>query len=297
MEAPAALTGDPARSLKPCILCGAVRVKRLYMQAHFPVVKCRGCGLVFADEHFKDEDLASFYTGDYYERAYVCHPKEIDSKVAADYVRAFELVSKLEEGGRLLDFGSARGTFLGELLKRGYGDRWDFKGIDINPDEIAMGIAAGNPVECGSVDGRHPPGASFDVVTAFSVLEHLQDPVAALKDLARILKPGGEFLAIVPSGNCLIIHLALLASRLPGRKVRAFTDNVFHEEHLTYFTRESFGRLCRMAGLEPVRWFYTPSYLEIHPPGFLIALGAYSLRFASWLLRRQTMLGVLARKV
>jgi SAM-dependent methyltransferase len=296
VQAPTDLGRDPKQSLKPCILCGGTAVKRLYMQAHFPVVKCVPCGLTFADEHFKQEDLDSFYSGDYYQRAYVCHPPEIDSKVAADYVKAFRRVAKDGTSGRLLDFGSARGTFLGELKARAVVPGWDLEGIDINADEIAMGLAVGNPVRCGSVDESNPPEGSYDAVTAFSVLEHLQDPIGIMKNLSRILKVGGHLVAIVPSGSCLILDLALLSSRLLGKRAQGFCDNVFHEEHLYYFTRKTMTEALRRAGLEPTQWFYTPSYLEIHPPNPLIALPAYGLRLTSWLMRKQTMLGVVAQK-
>jgi SAM-dependent methyltransferase len=266
------------------------------MQAHFPVVRCLDCGLVYADEHFKQRDLVTFYSGDYYARAYVCHPPEIDSKIAADYVRAFDHVDRALGGGRILDFGSARGTFLAELRNRGYEDRWALEGIDINPDEVRMGVESGLPIREGALkDAPYAPG-TFDAITAFSVIEHLQRPDAELEALARFLRPGGELLIIVPSGNCLILKMAILGSRLLGRRVQGFTDNVFHEEHLYYFTRPTMTQALRAAGLEPRVWFHTPSYLETHPPGVLIKIGAYGLRVASWALRQQTMLGVVARK-
>ena len=291
VRAPEDLARDPKVVLKPCVLCGARLARRLYMQAHFPVLRCE-CGLVYADEHFEDADLARFYSGDYYQRAYVCHPPEIDAKIADDYVRAFDPIDRELQGGRLLDFGSARGTFLRELRSRGYGERWSLEGLDINPDEAAMGVAAGLEIHCGTLSSSGLAPESFDVVTAYSVLEHLQDPLAEVRGIARLLRPGGRLLAIVPAGDCLIIALALLASRIAPRRSRHFTDNVFHEEHLYYFTRQTMTRLLAAAGFSVRRFFAQPSYLETHPPSAGIAIGAYGLRLASFLSRRQTRLGV-----
>jgi hypothetical protein len=81
-----------------------------------------------------------------------------------------------------------------------------------------------------------------------------------------------------------------------GHRARGFTDNVFHEEHLYYFTPTTIGRALTDVGFEVREIFYTPSYLETHPPGPLVAIGAYGLRLASWVFRRQTMLGVVARR-
>jgi SAM-dependent methyltransferase len=297
VRAPEALKADPDATLKACALCGARDGRRIYQQAHFPVVKCRGCGLVYADEHFTNEDLAGFYSGDYYARAYVCHPKEIDRKIASDYADAFERTNASRAtSAKLLDFGSARGTFLGELRRRGYDVDVDALGVDINADEIAMGLAAGLPVRHVDVLSNPLPESSVDVVTAFSVIEHMQDPLGTLAALARVLKPGGELLLTVPAGDCLIIESAVLASKIAGDAARSYTDNVFHEEHLYYFTAKTMARAFEAAGLRPKLFYGAPSYLETHPPSAAIAVAAYALRFASWLLRRQTMLVAIAEK-
>lgn len=296
IQVPSVFQADASVVIKPCALCGRRKGRRLYMQAHFPVVVCGGCGLVYADEHFREQDLLSFYSGDYYQRAYVCHPREIDRKIADEYVRAFNLVDTRLRGGRLLDFGSARGTFLGELGDRGFGSRWRLEGLDLNADEVGMGRAQGREIHCGTLAEAGLERGAYDAVTAFSVLEHLQDPIGDLRRLAELLRPGGRLLALVPSGQCLIIRLAVLLARVLGKRVRRFTDNVFHEEHLYYFTPPTMRRALSMAGLETELVFFHPSYLETHPTGPLVAAGAWTLRFASWALRMQTMLGVLARK-
>lgn len=296
MEAPRELAQDDGQALKPCALCGGRAAKRLYMQAHFPVVRCRNCRLVYADEHFKDADLAAFYSGDYYTRAYVCHPKEIDKKIADGYVAAFERMARDLPGRELLDFGSARGTFLAELRRRGHGKRWNLRGVDINADEVNMGLAAGLPLHAGDLASARIADGSLDAITAFSVVEHLQDPVAVLKDLGTKLRPSGRMLVHVPSGECLIIQAALLAARFGGRSARAFTDSVFHEEHLYYFTPRTLTRAFELAGLRAVQFGFEPSYLETHPPTALVAMAAWTMRGAAFLVRRQTMLYGIAER-
>ena len=296
VEAPAILREDSSVVIKPCALCGRQGGRRLYMQAHFPVVRCGTCGLVYADEHFRDEDLREFYTGDYYQRAYVCHPAEIDRKITEEYCRAFGRVDRLAGGGRLLDFGCARGTFLEEAARRGFAERWRLEGIDINPDEVRMGHERGVSIFCGNLEQAAWPADSFDAITAFSVLEHLQDPIGVMRQLASVLRPGGLLLAVVPAGGCLIVNLAILLARMLGDRVRGFTDNVFPEEHLYYFTEQTMARALELSGFEPVSFFHEPSYLETHPPSPLVAVAAYGLRLCSFVTRRQTMLGVVARR-
>lgn len=287
---------DREFALKACALCGARDARRIYMQAYFPVVRCRSCGLLYADEHFSEVDLEGFYSGDYYNRAYVLDPKDIDQKLARDYARLFERIASGRNGGKLLDFGSARGSFLAELIARGQVENWDLLGIDINPDEIRMGEEAGLPVVCSELFTAGFQDAEFDVITAFSVIEHMQDPMGTLKELARVLKPGGDLVVIIPNGNCLIIRLAIFAGLLSRKTFQSFTDKVFHEEHFYYFTRKTFTNICYDAGLIPQAIFGAPSYLEVHPTSPWVAVGAYAVRLASFILRRQTMLVAIARK-
>ena len=88
-----------------------------------------------------------------------------------------------------------------------------------------------------------------------------------------------------------VARAAILASRLLGKTVSGFTENVFHEEHLYYFTRHTLERALKETGFEVRRFFFQPSYLETHPTGPLVAVGVAGLRFLSWVTRRQTMLG------
>jgi 2-polyprenyl-3-methyl-5-hydroxy-6-metoxy-1,4-benzoquinol methylase len=282
--------------LKACVLCGARDARRVYMQAYFPVVRCKSCGLLYADEHFSEVDLEGFYSGNYYERAYVLHPKEIDQKLARDYAQLIERVISGRKEGKLLDFGSARGSFLAELIVRGHAENWDLLGIDINPDEIRLGEEAGLPVMCSELFAAEFEDETFDVVTAFSVIEHMQDPMGTLKELARVLKPGGNLVVIVPNGDCLLVRLAIIAGQLSRRLFRSFTDKVFHEEHFYYFTKKTFASMCYDVGLIPQAIFGAPSYLEVHPTSPWVALGAYGVRFASFILRRQTMLVAIVSK-
>ena len=159
-----------------------------------------------------------------------------------------------------------------------------------------MGTEEGLDLTCATMESAGYEPESFDAITSLSVMEHLQDPMGVLRQIHTALKPGGELLIIVPHGDSLIIDMAVVASRVLGKRVAGFTDNVFHEEHLYYFNRKTMARALRETGFEPRRFFFQPSYLETHPTGPLVALGVLGLRFGSWVLRRQTMLGVIAKR-
>lgn len=78
------------------------------------------------------------------------------------------------------DFAQYQGNQDGVLQ-----ETWDYTALDYVCDITAI------PVEAGR----------FDAVICTEVMEHLPDPVAALKELVRVLKPGGCLLITVPLGS------------------------------------------------------------------------------------------------
>lgn len=66
------------------------------------------------------------------------------------------------------------------------------------------------------------PDASFDVVFADNVLEHLENPALVFKEVARVLKPGGTFLAKTPNKR----HYMPLLARLTPYKFHQFVNRL-----------------------------------------------------------------------
>jgi 2-polyprenyl-3-methyl-5-hydroxy-6-metoxy-1,4-benzoquinol methylase len=105
------------------------------------------------------------------------------------------LLPLLRPGLDLLDVGCGPGTITVDLATRVAPGR--VVGLDVSPDPLAEARAAadraGVPVsfEVGDVYALESDDDSFDVVHAHQVLQHLTDPVAALREMARVCRPGG----------------------------------------------------------------------------------------------------------
>jgi SAM-dependent methyltransferase len=95
---------------------------------------------------------------------------------------------------RLLDVGCGYGGFVSLMRNRG----WDAEGVDPSPVTVAAASAKGIPVHLGTLDGFYRTGASYRAVTMFYVLEHLFDPMSALRKVYGLLEPGGVVLVRVP---------------------------------------------------------------------------------------------------
>ncbi|RBY93847.1 SAM-dependent methyltransferase [Blastococcus sp. TBT05-19] len=105
------------------------------------------------------------------------------------------LLPALRPGLDLLDVGCGPGTITVDLAARVAPGR--VLGLDVSADPLAeareAAARAGVEVTFAVGDGYalDLPDASFDVVHAHQVLQHLTDPVAALREMARVCRPGG----------------------------------------------------------------------------------------------------------
>ncbi|MDJ0377936.1 methyltransferase domain-containing protein [Cryobacterium sp. PH31-L1] len=110
------------------------------------------------------------------------------------------LIPELRAGSVLLDVGCGPGTITVDLARRLAPGR--VVGIDASSDIVARatGLAADERVhnasfQVGDVYALAWPDATFDIVHAHQVLQHLADPVAAMAEIRRVIKPGGVFAA------------------------------------------------------------------------------------------------------
>jgi SAM-dependent methyltransferase len=115
----------------------------------------------------------------------------------------------LQPGDRVLDVGSGFGRHVYECARRGARVvALDYAADEVveTRDTLAAMVEAGEitadkliGVLRGDACSLPFPDATFDVVITSEVLEHIQDDVAAIAEMVRVLKPGGRFAATVPA--------------------------------------------------------------------------------------------------
>lgn len=122
----------------------------------------------------------------------LAHLKEHPELVEAD----LKLIARhLPRGSRLLDIGAGRGSFVAAARRAGY----QALGLDLQAEAPVVWRAAA--IEGVLGDGAKAPFASgsFDLVRLKEVIEHVQDPLALVRESKRLLKPGGIVIAHVPT--------------------------------------------------------------------------------------------------
>jgi SAM-dependent methyltransferase len=141
---------------------------------------------------------------------------------------------------RALDLGAGRGAFAAELraLCR------EVVALDLDSEALAACSAQGRACVVLGDSAQLPFAAhSFDLVCLFDVLEHLEDDEAALREVRRVLRPGGLCFASVPAWPWL------------------FSDNDRLAHHRRRYTRRALARCARSAGLDIVRNTHTNALL------------------------------------
>jgi len=153
-------------------------------------VKCKNCHLIYMNPMEKVSK-----TNEYYFQAKNTHAPTIRESYLKTAESQVRLIQKYAIGPNLLDIGCAQGFFLYNASKAGY----TTKGIEISQDAAEYAIMEfGLDIEAKPFEELRFPENHFDVVTLWQVLEHVPYPLTVLKEVHRILKPGGLLVASTP---------------------------------------------------------------------------------------------------
>ena len=168
--------------------------------------------------------------------------------------------------GRLLDVGAGRGRFVAQARTAG----WDAVGLEPSLRGILGARALGVELQHAGVEDADVAPGSFHAISLWHVLEHLDDPGAALERIARWLRPGGLLVVGVP-------NLGSVQARVGGK--RWYHLDV--PRHRTHFTVGGLHALLRRHGLEPVATHHLLA--EHNPFGLWQSLVSRFTRTPSWL--------------
>jgi SAM-dependent methyltransferase len=114
-------------------------------------------------------------------------------------------------GRRVLDLGCRDGA-----LTQAYAAGNEVVGVDADREALAEAERRGIETHWADLDGPLEfADASFDVVAAGELLEHLRDPQRVVAEIRRVLRPGGTFVASVPNAYRLKGRLRFLFGRAP----------------------------------------------------------------------------------
>ncbi len=223
-----------------CLLCEAPCPARFRVNGH-AVHRCDACDLEFVWPTPPPEALRAVYERGYFTGAgagyddYFGRERDLAARKAAARLDALASVAR-RRPGRLVDVGCAAGYFVEAALARG----WDAHGVEPSPEARQGMDPSVAPRVAASLDALD---GDFDAVTFWDVLEHLPDPLAALRAARARLRPDGVMGVVVPV-------IGSVNTRVAPRT----WDQYKPPEHLWFFSRRAAREaLWKGAGLRVVR--------------------------------------------
>lgn len=231
-----------------CPVCGADGARAKARPAPWTFAECTDCGTFFVDpmpEMDTDDahNTAAYYAGDLRTDEDEFEALALD----AGSWRAARIETALGSVGRLLDVGCGTGFQLAAAATRG----WEVEGVEVSNSAASYARSHhGVVVHTGTLASVGLPDDSFDAAILSHVVEHVPDPVGLLKDVSRILRPGGVALIAVPNASGLIYAAYNLLHRARGTYGRTtFSCSLFPPSHLTAYNPSSIKALVGRGGL------------------------------------------------
>jgi SAM-dependent methyltransferase len=116
------------------------------------------------------------------------------------------------------------------------------QGVEVSPTALEQARARfGARVFAGDVQEANLPEGTFDVITLFSTVEHLAEPVAVLRECRRLLREGG--VVVIKTPNFSSLNRRLLGGGWSGYKL---------PDHRFFFSPRGILELFARTGLEPL---------------------------------------------
>ncbi|MEK7654135.1 MAG: class I SAM-dependent methyltransferase [Patescibacteria group bacterium] len=172
----------------------------------------------------------------------------------------FDAVS--DKKAKILDFGVGSGAFLKSIHERGYQNLYGCDIDNYTAEEVRPFIKDFKTFDA-SFDKFPHPDQSFDVVTAWEVFEHLENPHNAIREVHRVIKPGGLLIMSVPNIFHIVSRLVFLKRGLFPRwnetnnHISMFPHGIFEKTFLKYFDLKKEGYVfskINLPLLSSIKW-------------------------------------------
>lgn len=221
-----------------CYLCKSKKHKtrsgRVRDNQDIKIYECKDCGLVFLST--KDHITKDHYKN---SKMHIKNPSDFQTwmkETKIDDERRLNFLKKKIVNKSLIDFGCGTGGFI-QLAKN-----FTKEIIGIEPDKILKNYFKEKKIQ---VFQDHFTSKikkkKYDFITAFHVIEHLQDPSKTLNELAEFLNDSGEIIIEVPSANDVLDNLY---------NNKEYQNFKYWSQHLYLFTVETLNKLAKKSKLK-----------------------------------------------
>jgi len=236
---------EVVREVTRCNICGSIEYKVLYKETEaqiHQIVKCTNCGLMYAFPLGK-QNITKYYVKEEDTQQYMwATPQVHHAKIKAkDYEDIDSYLGRyFPERGKLLEVGSSTGIFLDYMRGRG----WDVIGIEPNGSAVNFAKEVfGIETHQATLESAPLSEASVEAAVMLHVIEHVDNPAAAVNSVCHLLRPGGIFVVETPTFDSF-------AFRLLGRRERSIRC----DGHIFFFTVNTLSDLLERHGFRILEW-------------------------------------------
>lgn len=238
-----------------CPLCNSASLNGFAIDTkrkgpHISRVQCNSCKLVFANPMADQKELLDYYQNYYEKDLYeAINYKEIVLKLfkhirtlsEADLKKEAKYFRELREESTFLDIGCGLGlglAYANQLNCKLYATEFDSGALEFVKNHFQVETFQGDIWEA------NYPSGFFDFIHISHVIEHVLDPRAYLKEMKRILKPGGILAIGTPDISSKMYTLHRLVN-LFQLKIPDVIDGL---EHTFIFPKNTLANLCLQEG-------------------------------------------------
>jgi SAM-dependent methyltransferase len=225
-----------------CPLCGSSQAQPIAVFPELTWVRC-DCGVIYKRSEIPDVAAAHFYEGGYFGDGGTGsrYARRTGRRIGKSRRQILDMLNYVEPGP-LLDIGCSMGYTLAAARELGLTPA----GVDVSRFAVKACREAGFRAETGALDALPFGDGEFALVTMKHVLEHTPDPRAALREVRRVLRPGGAVFIAVPHGG---YHKARRHPQTYGY----FPPNAAGREHFVYYTPATLSKLVGQEGFRVAR--------------------------------------------
>ena len=217
---------------RSCPACSSSNARTRGRKNDFDILACRSCGTLYT------ATLPNAATSQDYDAYYGVENLSVPEFINRRLDEIIGTFSHYRKTNRLLDIGCGAGSLLQAAARAG----WNAVGVEISFPAVEHVTAAGFEAFCGELAEARFPDGHFDVVTASELLEHVPEPAPLVREIARILRPGGLWWATTPHSN-----------GASGQLLKLDWSVVSPPEHLHLFSSSGLRHLLLNQGFQHVR--------------------------------------------
>ena len=260
----------------------------------YDIVECRRCKLRFRNIELEHNESQSLYGDNYFlelQKNYFLGNEPLKCEIFRNRMALVNSVSR--HRGKLLDIGSAVGTFIAVAKNEG----WQEAGIEISGFASDIAKQKGLNSIQGGIQAIENLKPGFDVVTLWDAIDHFENPIRLLDAVHGIIKQGGYLFVGTEFIDSLMYKIAESAFRISFGLLKDPVSKGYPVEHSNYYSTQSIRNDIERVGFEidnVVREKYNKNLLSF--PSRLHRMFAGLIESISAMMNKQLIGIVIARK-